>query len=328
MLKIAAFSVKEIEQQYFNEAAEQYEVDFVIKDNEILTLEKAKALPSKGLDAVLVLPHRRTTADILTVLAEKGIKIIGTRSAGVDAIDVDAATRLGLKVVNVPSYSPQAIAEVAIFFMIGALRRMKEIVEKTYTGDLKQGKVVGTQLNERTVGIIGYGHIGQVVAKLLQPFGPKIIIYTHKTTTPKLLGKNIEYETDIKAFFRRVDIITLHCPLTPETEYLINEEHLQLMPKGSIIINTARGKIVETEAMLNELDNGHIAFYATDVYEHEGRVFHHQFQTLNEIEDELFKRLIQHPHTIVTPHIAFNTHTSIENMVKYCVRDTIEALKE
>lgn len=328
MLKIAAFSVKEIEQQYFNEAAEQYEVEFVIKDHGILTIEKARELPANVIDAVLVLPHVRTTEDILTILAEKGIKIIGTRSAGVDAIDVDAAKRLGLKVVNVPSYSPQAIAEVAIFFMIGALRRMKEIIEKTYAGDLKQGKLIGTQLNERTVGIIGYGHIGQVVAKLLQPFGPKIIIYTHKKTKPELLSENMEYETDIKAFFRRVDVITLHCPLTPETEYLINEEHLQLMPKGSIIVNTARGKIVKTEAVLHELDSGQIAFYATDVYEYEDKVFYHQFETLNEIEDELFKKLIQHPHTIVTPHIAFNTHTSIENMVKYCVRNTIEALKE
>lgn len=326
MLKLAAFSVSELEKPYFEIARKKYGVEFVIETSNDLTLAEAEKIPV-GVDGVLVLPKEPTTKAILAVLKEKKISSLATRSAGLDAIDIVTAKELGITVTNVAAYSPQAIAEFAVMLILTSLRRIREINLNMEKGDFIGIPLITHQMDSRTIGIIGYGHIGQCVARLLQPFGAKLVVYTLEEIAPELLLPNMEIERNLTAFFQKTNVITIHCPYTPETYHLINEAAIKQMSQEMIIINTARGPIVDAKSVLQALDEDNLTFYATDVYEHEHEVFHKHFADINDIADDVFKAMLASPKVSITPHIAFNTYTSVQNMVYFSIENTIEVLK-
>lgn len=325
MLKFAAFSVSKLEEPHFEQLAEAYQIEFVVKTATPLTLEEAQQLPN-NLAAVLILPQVKTTKAILKVLAEKQIKIVATRSAGTDAIDLEAAAELGIMVTNVPSYSPQAIAEFALLQMLNALRHSKLIQHQIEQYDFRGKGSVAQQLDTQIVGIVGYGHIGQKLAQLLEPFGCQLLVYTPKPIDANRLLKNMKWTNDFNLFLQTSDIVSIHCPATEQTHHLFNPDTLAEMKKTAIVINTARGTIVDADAILTALDEGQLGFYAADVYEVEQGIFQTKFATLAEIPDTTFQRLVTHPQVTITPHIAFNTFTSIENMVKIAITNVLELL--
>lgn len=325
-MKIAVFSISENEQPYFAEIARSEELQLVVAEKIPLTLESTKLIPS-GTDIVSITPVGYTTKAILEKLQIKQVRVLATRSSGIDAIDLEAAQELGIKIVNVESYSPQAIAEFTLMQILGSLRRMKEMTQSMGTGNFAGGQFIAPQLNTRVVGIMGYGHIGKCVAKLLGAFKASIVVYSPSVKQFTSEPSYITFTSDLADFLRQIDILTLHCPLNEQTHHIVNQAYLELLRPGAIIVNMARGGLVDTEVLLEKLDSEHIAFYATDVYEFEQTIFQRRFASVDMIEDELFKRLYFHRHVSITPHIAFNTYTSIENIVKYSVNNAIAALK-
>ncbi|MGL5041594.1 MAG: NAD(P)-dependent oxidoreductase [Culicoidibacterales bacterium] len=320
MITIAAYNVKPTEVPYIEQIEKQTNIK-ILQDPKPLTLEKIADLPEQ-IQSIMITPQKKLDKPMLHALKSKGIKVIATRSVGLDSIDMETAEKLGFIVKNVPVYSPIAMAEIVIYFIIEALRKLKTINENTMRANFIAQPIVGTQLNKRTVGILGYGHIGKVVEKLLEPFGCEIVIYTR--SKPKNI--NPRYETNLQYFFQKIDILTIHCPLTAETEYLVSNKYLTLMPLGSIIINTARGKIVKTADILEQLNSGQLAFYATDVYETEAGIFGKEFDSIDEVKDKYFKQLVQHPNVRLTPHISYNTDTSLEEIIKQSTYNILENL--
>ena len=327
MVKVAAYFVTDAERPYFEKVKKELPLEFTVFTSDNLTMENVHDIPD-GTEAVSIMPAAQTTREILEILKAKGIKTVGTRSAGLDSIDLVAAKELGIKITNVPAYSPQAIAEFTVMLILMGLRDPKLMLKKELNGDFSDLPRISHQLDTRIVGILGYGYIGQAVAKLLQPFGCKIIVYVEpQFRNPETLLSGMEYSETITDFFKQSNVITLHCPSTPDTYHLVNAERIALMTDG-IIINTARGPIVDAKAVLDALDSDELNYYATDVYEYEQGIFHRTFETLDEIQDELFKRLLRHPKTFVTPHVAFNTFTSVKNMVNFGMENAIKAIKE
>jgi|GEM_PF-5422584 len=326
-MKLAAFSVSELEKPYFDKAKEKYNIEFIIQTNENLTLEVAQNLP-EGIDGVLVLPQEKTTRAIIEVLKAKGIYSLATRSAGVDAIDVVAAEELGIHVTNVAAYSPQAIAEFAVMLILNSLRHISQVNTKMQAGNFLGSPFIAHQLDSRVVGIIGYGHIGQCVARLLQPFNPQLVVYTNEEVAEELQLPNMKIEKEFNRFIETVNVITIHCPFTPETYHLINENTLQKMSPEMIIVNTARGPIVDAKAVLKALANNQINFYATDVYEHEDTIFRHKFSSIADIKDPIFQQMLADEKISITPHIAFNTYTSVQNMVYFSIENSLAISKK
>ena len=325
MIRLAAFYVSEREKPYFAQVEEKYGIELVIEESGPLTVEAAKALPS-GIDGVLVMPSMQTTREVIEVLHEKGVKSLATRSAGVDAIDVAAAEEYGLVVTNVAAYSPQAIAEFALMLILTSLRQIRPLHLEMTQGNFSGGAYIAHQLDSRTVGIIGYGYIGQCVAKLLAAFGPKLVVYTVEDIAPEYILPNMEIEKDFHKFLEKVNVITIHCPYVPATHHLIDATAIEHMNPETVLVNTARGPIVDAAAVLTALNTGKMKYYAADVYEFERGIFHRSFENIADIQDETFKQMLAHPQISLTPHIAFNTYTSVQNMVFFSIENSKQAL--
>ncbi|GHD49392.1 D-lactate dehydrogenase [Marinobacter persicus] len=308
-MKVAVFSTKPYDEQFLgqaNQEAHQHELTFLET-----RLNETTAALAQGFDAVCVFVNDQVDAPVLEKLAAGGTRVIALRCAGFNNVDLKAAERLGLAVVRVPAYSPYAVAEHTVAMILTLNRQIHRAYHRIREGNFALDGLLGFDLRGRTVGIIGTGRIGVEVARIMRGFGCRVLGYAHKVHK-EAEEVGVEY-VPLDELFAESDIITLHCPLTPETHHLIDAEAMAKMKDGVMLINTSRGAIVDTGAVIEGLKSGHIGYLGLDVYEEEGDLFFEDLSNLV-LQDDVFARLLTFPNVVITGHQAFFTHDALESI--------------
>ena len=269
-----------------------------------------------GFDAVCVFVNDVVSADVVQKLYELGVKAIVLRCAGFNNVDIKACQG-NLRVFRVPAYSPHAVAEHAIALLLTVNRHTHKAHNRTREFNFSLQGLTGFDLYGKTVGIIGTGKIGKVFADICKGFGMKILAYD-KYPNPEL---GLEY-VPLEELFVQADILSLHCPLTEETNHLINADSLSRMKDGVVIVNTSRGGLVNTEDLIAGIKSGKVGAAALDVYEEEGELFYEDFSG-HIVQDDKLVRLIAMPNVIVTSHQAFLTREALDNIAQTTVNNLV-----
>lgn len=314
-MKIVAYGIRDDEKPYLeNWIKENSDVE-VEYTGELLgedTVEKAN-----GADGVVVYQQKPYTAEVIDKLGEFGVKFMSLRNVGVDNIDADAIKRNGIKVTNVPAYSPEAIAELTVTQLMRLLRRTNTFDRKQANGDLTWAPDIAEELNQMTVGVIATGRIGRAALRIYQGFGAKVIAFD-VFHNPELEEQGIYVDT-LEDLYKQADVISLHAPATEENINMINKDTIASMKDGVYILNPARGTLVNTDDLMDALDSGKVAGAALDVYDKEVGIFNADFGSFDAIPDEKLKNLMKRENVLVSPHIAFYTKRAVKNMVYFAM---------
>ena len=282
-----------------------------------LTVDSAHL--SAGCKAINVFVNDDLSAPVLDILRENDVKIVTLRCAGFDRLDIDHAKKLGFSVFRVPAYSPRSVAELALTHMMALHRNLQLVLPRIKTGNYSLEGLVGSEVTGKTIGIVGTGKIAQEFIKLVKPMAGKIIAFDiYENEDVKNMG--VEYKK-LAHVLHESDVISLHCPLTEDTHHMIDRMSLRTMKKNAIILNTARGGLINTDDLIEALENGNIAGAALDVYENESGLFFTNRSDLS-MDDRILQwdrnmaRLANLPNTIVSPHVAFLTGEALDNICK------------
>ena len=264
-----------------------------------------------GFDAVCVFVNDKIDAPTIEKLARNGIKIIALRCTGFNNVDIKAAKSHEIKVVRVPAYSPEAVAEHAVALILTLNRKTHKAYNRVRESNFSLEKLVGFNLYGKTVGVVGTGKIGAAFCKIMLGFGCKVIAFDI-VKSDSLVKKGVDYQS-LSNVLAHSDIISLHCPLTPETTHLINATTLSTMKKGVMLINTSRGGLIDTAAVIDALKTAQLGYLGIDVYEQEAQLF---FKDLSEslIQDDLIQRLLTFHNVLITPHQGFFTKEALEQI--------------
>ena len=287
-------------------------------------LSAATAALAEGCAAVCVFVNDTVDAEVLEILARQGTGLVATRSTGYNHIDAAAAARLGIAVVRVTDYSPHSVAEFAVGLLLAVNRKIARASVRTRDGNFDLDGLMGVDLYGKTVGVIGTGKIGTIFARIMAGFGCSVVGYDrYPAPAFEVLGGRY---VDIDALLDCSDVVSLHCPLTPETRHIVNAASLARAKRGSILVNTSRGGLVDTEAAIAALKSGQLGGLAIDVYEQEASLF---FQDLSStiITDDVIQRLVSFPNVIVTGHQAFFTVEAIGQIMRTTI-DSITAFEQ
>ncbi|MDF2530359.1 MAG: D-isomer specific 2-hydroxyacid dehydrogenase NAD-binding protein, partial [Gammaproteobacteria bacterium] len=276
-------------------------------------LNKSSILTSQNYDVVCCFVNDQLDHEVIAGLKRNGIKLIALRSAGFDHVDIKAAKQLNLPVVRVPSYSPNAIAEFTIGMILALVRKIPRAHDLVRRHNFSLEGQLGFNLQGKTIGIVGTGKIGAITAKILKSFDCKVLAFD---PFPNDICRNlgITYTTK-EELFQTSDIISLHCPLNSESFHIINDKNLALMKKDVVLINTGRGALIDTTAIIQALKSGKIGGLGIDVYENEHELFFED-RSNEVILDDQFIRLQAFPNVIITGHQAYLTSEALENIVK------------
>ncbi|BEU02626.1 lactate dehydrogenase [Agarivorans sp. OAG1] len=307
-MKISFFSAKRYDREHFD--AQNTSSAFSIEYFDTALSAKTARL-AHGADAVCAFVNDDLSAATLEALAEHGIQLILLRCAGFNNVDLAKAEQLGITVSRVPAYSPEAVAEHAIALMMTLNRRIHKAYQRTRDANFSLEGLTGMNIFGKTAGVIGTGKIGLATARILKGFGCRVIAFDpYPNDAAKELG--IEY-VSMAELLAQSNIITLHCPLTPENTYLIGKSAFSQMKKGTLLINTSRGKLVDSTACIEALKDGTLGGLALDVYEHEKELF---FEDLSAevILDDVFRRLSACHNVIFTGHQAFLTQEALQSI--------------
>lgn len=313
-MKITAYAVRPDELSSFEKYSKQFGHDVTLV-KESFGPENANL--AKGSEAVCILGNCRANEQAIEKIASYKVKYLATRSTGVNNIDFDAARKYNIRVSNVPAYSPNAVSEFALTLTLCLARNLQKTVKRMSIHNFSLNGLMGFELRKKTVGVMGTGRIGMNVIKAFNGFGSRLIGYDlYQNEAAK---KYLEYK-NLDDFLREADIITMHCPLTKENYHVINAENIAKMKDGVIIVNTARGGLMDTKAVIEGLKSGKIGGLATDVYENEVGLVHEDHS--NEVlKDDFYARLLEFPNVIVTPHCGFYTDEAVANMVEYSLQN-------
>lgn len=285
-------------------------------------LDKHTVVYAQGATVVTAFVNDKLDAEILKTLAGYGVQMIALRCAGFNNVDVTAAKELGMAVTRVPAYSPYAVAEHTLGLMLALNRKLYKAYNRVREGNFSLNGMLGFDFYGRTVGVIGAGKIGRLVGKMLKAFGCEVLVYDpYLCDECKSLG--IE-QVALAEIWTRADVITLHCPLTPETEHLIDADSIALMKRGVMLINTGRGGLMEPSALVAGLKSGQIGYLGMDVYEKEGALFFED-HSCEIIQDDIFERLLTFPNVLVTGHQAYFTEDALVHIAQ-TTRENIQAL--
>ncbi|MBU3851085.1 MAG: D-2-hydroxyacid dehydrogenase [Candidatus Paralactobacillus gallistercoris] len=307
-MKIIAYAIRDDELPYVKQWSQENNIEVkVVQD--LLTMDNVDLC--KGCDGLVSYQQKPYTTALINRMHEDGIKYWSLRNVGIDNIDLDAVKQNGMILTNVPAYSPDSVGEFSVLSALRLIRQSKAYERKMRAGNFMWAPNIGKELHEMTVGIIGTGHIGGSALKYFQGFGCKIVAYNlHQY--PEYQGL---YVDTLDELYAQADIIDLHSPLTLQTKHMINDDAISKMKDGVYIINTARGEVVDTDALIRGLDNGKIAGAALDTYESEVGIFNNTFKDFDAIPDARLKNLMQRDNVLITPHIGFYTETAVRNMV-------------
>ncbi len=277
-------------------------------------LNKNNVLLTQGADAVCIFVNDTADADIIHALALNGVKLIALRCAGFNNVDLDAAAREGITVVRVPAYSPYAVAEYTVALMLSLNRKIPRASWRTRDGNFSLHGLMGFDMYGKTAGIIGTGKIAKILIRILRGFGMNILAYDLYPDHNFARENQVVYTT-LDELYHSSDVISLHCPLTEQTKYLINDYSISKMKDGVMIINTGRGQLIHTNALIEGLKNKKIGSAGLDVYEEESEYFYED-KSDRIIDDDVLARLLSFNNVIVTSHQAFFTKEALENIAE------------
>jgi D-lactate dehydrogenase len=307
-MKVIVYSTKEFEKSYLVTANKsRYELFFTS-----LSLSADTASLAKGYEAVMIFTGDDASAPVIDALHTYGIKYIAIRAAGYDNVDLCKAHELGMKVANVPEYSPYAIAEHTIGLILALNRKLIIANRQVHQQDFRVDNLIGFDLHRKKAGIIGTGRIGSVVAKILHGFGCELLGFD-STENPELIKNYRLTYTDFVTLCKESDIITIHIPLNEQTRYLINKEAIQTMKTGVMLINTGRGAVINTAAVTEALENKQLGCFGMDVYEKEKGLFFYD-HSIEILHDPVLNKLLLMDNVLITPHQAFATKEAITNI--------------
>lgn len=309
-MKTLFYSIKGFERPWLEVAnTSNMDVEFIDKPLSIHTAERAA-----GFGAVCIFAGDDASTPVIEELARLGIYFIAIRAAGYDNVDLVKATELGIAVANVPEYSPYAIAEHAVALILALNRKLMLADNQVHQHDFRVDDLVGFDLHEKTIGIIGTGRIGSIFAKIMHGFGCRLLGYDVAPDTKLTTEYGMEY-VDLDTLCSQSDIISIHTCLTPQTKYIINKDTISLFRKGTMLINTSRGGCVNTEDMVAGLENGAVGYYGADVYERERGLFFYN-RSGEKLNDAVLDKLLSFPNVLVTPHQAFATKEALVNIAE------------
>jgi D-lactate dehydrogenase len=304
-MRVVVFSTKPYDRTFFEAANRSFGHDLVFLEPR-LTAETATL--AGGFPAVCVFVNDQLDAPTLATLAAGGSRLLALRSAGFNHVDLAAAARLGFTVVRVPAYSPDAVAEHTVALMLSLDRRLHRAYARVREGNFALEGLLGAGLKGRIVGVVGTGKIGAAVARILSGFGCRLLAFDPRPDAGcQALGVVYVPLADLLA---EADIVTLHCPLTPETRHLIDASSLARMKPGVMLINTGRGGLVDTRAVIDALKSGRVGQLGLDVYEEEADLFFED-RSSDVLADDVFARLLTFPNVLITGHQGFFTEEAL-----------------
>lgn len=310
MSTIAFFGIQPYDEHFFNLINQQKNFGFQFKFFNV-NLNKETASLAKGHEIICVFVNDTVNAEVIQVLYEGGTRLLALRCAGFNNVDLKAAEGK-IKVVRVPAYSPFAVAEYALTLMLAANRHICKAINRTREGNFSLNGLIGFDVHNKTIGIIGTGKIAKVLIRLLSGFDVKILAYDIFKDEKFAQENHVEYTT-LNHLFEASDIITLHCPLTEENHHMINKEAIDRMKKGVILVNTGRGPLIDTKALIYGLKKHVVGAAALDVYENEGEYFYNDHSN-QPIEDDLLARLLSFNNVLISSHQAFFTKEALTNI--------------
>ncbi len=307
--RVLFYDTKPYDQQSFDAANAQYQIDFKYLRSH---LNEDTAVISKGYNAVCLFVNDQLTAGIADILADNDIHLVALRCAGYNNVDLRAVFDRRIHVVRVPAYSPYAVAEHAVALMLSLNRKTHKAYYRTRDNNFNINGLIGFDMHGKTAGVIGTGQIGRILIGILKGFGMRVLAYD--TFPNQAFADQIGFEyVELDELYAQSDIISLHCPLNKETHHLINADSLQKMKPGVMIINTGRGHLIDSKALVDALRGQHVGAAGLDVYEEESEYFFEDFST-QVIDDDVLARLISFPNVLITSHQGFFTREALSNI--------------
>ncbi len=309
-MKIAVFSTKSYDQHFLEAANQAYK--------HTLTFFEPRLRPhtttlAEGYTGVCVFVNDQLDSEVISLLADRGIQLIALRCSGYNNVDLDAADRHNMAVVRVPAYSPYAVAEHTLALILSLNRKVHRAYNRVREGNFAIDGLLGFDLHEKTVGVVGTGRIGSLVTQLLSGFGCRVLAYD-SVPNSVCQSRGVEY-VKLDTLIQDSQIITLHCPLTPQTHHMISTRTIERMKPGTMLVNTSRGALIDAPAIIAGLKSGQIGSIAMDVYEEEADFF---FEDLSDevILDDVLARLLTFPNVLITAHQAFFTQEAMKNIAE------------
>jgi D-lactate dehydrogenase len=314
-MRVAAFSVKPYDSLSLTAASAGLPIEWAWLEPR---LDRDTARLAEGAVAVNCFVNDQLDAATLEILAAQGVQLVTLRCAGFNQVDLAAAARLSLPVVRVPEYSPHAVAEHTLGLVLMLDRRLHKAYNRVREGNFSLDGLLGFDLFGRTAGVVGTGRIGSCVAGILLGFGCRVLAYD-PAPDPDLVGRGVEY-LPLDELLASSDIVTLHCPLTPATRHMIDAAALARMKPGAMLINTSRGALIDTPAVIRALKTGQIGHLGLDVYEEEADLFFDDHSN-SIIRDDVFTRLLTFPNVVITAHQAYFTQNALDAIAAQTVRN-------
>ncbi len=322
MKRIIAYNVRDEEVQLAFDWAKAHDVELVIAEGQ-LSVDTVHL--AEGFDGVTTSQNSKVVKEVYETLKNYGIKQIAQRSAGFDYYDLEAATANDIIITNVPSYSPESIAEYSLTAALNMVRKWDDIQVVTNNHDFRwQVPIRAGLVNEMTVGIIGTGHIGLTTAKLFKALGAKIVAYD-LYRNDKAEGI-LEYRDSIEDVVKESDIVSLHVPATKDNFHQFNYELFKNFKPTAYLVNAARGSIVDTEGLMKALDDNLLAGATLDTYENESDYIPKDWSQ-KDLEDKTLEKMLNHPKITFTPHIAFYTDVSVRNIMTFALQATLDVIE-
>lgn len=318
MIKIAFFDTKEYDRKLFDEYNKNYGYEITYLESK---LNSETAPLAKGFDVVCIFVNDVVDEKTIEILKEAGVKLLALRCAGFNNVDIK---KLGdeLPAVRVPEYSPYAVAEHAVALLLSIDRKIYKAYQRTKKYNFTLNGLLGFDIHGKTVGVVGAGKIGRAFINIMNGFGTRILVYDKFQDENTAKEMNFEY-VDLDTLYKESDIISLHCPLMDDNYKMINEESLNKMKDGVVLINTSRGKLIDTKSLIKKLQEGKIGGLGLDVYEDEEEFFLNDMSN-SYIRDEELSILLTMPNVVVTSHQAFFTEEALNKIAL----DTCENIKE
>jgi D-lactate dehydrogenase len=311
-MKVVAYNVQTFEKEALADANHKKH-DITLISN---PLNEETVTYAVGKDAVIVSTNDDLSVSIVRKLADMGIRYITTRSVGIDQIDMEEANKWNIKVANVPNYSPQAIAELAVTLALALNRHIIKADRQSHIFDFRLDGLMGFNVYGKTVGLVGLGNIGRAAAAIFNGFGCNVLGYD------MIVHKDLEKikQVSLDELLNQSDIISFHLPLTPDTKHMVTSKTIGLMKNGVMLINTGRGELFDTEDVLQGLACGKIGYLGLDVYEYEKDLFHTDHEH-DKSKDPLLEKLMRYENVLVTPHQAFLTFEALAQIAKQTIRN-------
>lgn len=308
--KIAFFGTKPYDEKSFEKVNEKYGFEIKYFKGH---LNKNNVMLTQGADVVCIFVNDTADAEVIQAMVDNGVKLLALRCAGYNNVDLNAA-KGKLTIVRVPAYSPYAVAEYTVALMLSLNRKIPRATWRTRDGNFSLHGLMGFDMHGKTVGIIGTGKIAKILIQILRGFGMNILAYDVYPDYNFAREHQVVY-TSLDELYHSSDIISLHCPLTDETKYLINDYSISKMKDGVMIINTGRGQLIHTNALIEGLKNKKVGYAGLDVYEEENEYFYED-KSDRIIDDDVLARLLSFNNVIVTSHQAFFTKEAMQNIAE------------